>query len=103
VVVGAGGGCVQVVAGDTILYSKFGLGSTMLSFNEEEHLLLKEEDVVGVLPVNGDIPDLKPVADRVLVEVCTQSLLVNGACSSYAGPFSPLAHLTHTERQDSPC
>jgi len=67
-VVGAGAGCKQVAAGDTILYSKFGLGSTMLQFQDEEHLLLKEEDVVGVLPSGGDIPDLKPVGDRVLVQ-----------------------------------
>jgi hypothetical protein len=84
-VVGAGAGCKQVAAGDTILYSKFGLGSTMLQFQDEEHLLLKEEDVVGVLPSGGDIPDLKPVGDRVLVQV---------RATPYPFPASPPRVLT---------
>jgi co-chaperonin GroES (HSP10) len=82
-VVGAGAGCKEVAAGDTILYSKFGLGSTMLQFQNEEHLLLKEEDVVGVLPAGGDIPDLKPVGDRVLVQVRT---------TPYSPPRLPSTH-----------
>lgn len=59
--------------GDTILYSKFGLGVTELEVGGEAHILLREDDVIGVLPRSAasaaDIPELRPAGDRVLVQV----------------------------------
>ncbi len=63
----------QLRVGDTILYSKFGLGVTEVELQDSEHILLREDDVIGVLPRSnataGDIPELQPVGDRVLIKV----------------------------------
>jgi len=62
--------------GDTIIYSKFGLGATDLHVQGEEHILIREDDVIGVMPrtnaVADDIPELRPVGDRVLVKITEQ-------------------------------
>lgn len=59
--------------GDTILYSKFGIGVTELEVAGEAHILIREEDVLGTLPSSGataaDVPRLQPLHDRVLVKV----------------------------------
>jgi chaperonin GroES len=59
--------------GDTILYSKFGIGVTEVEVQGELHILLREDDVIGVLPRSGasagDVPELRPVGDRVLIKV----------------------------------
>lgn len=68
--------------GDTILYSKFGLGATDISIQGQEHILIREEDVIGVLPRSNatasDIPDLKPIGDRVLLKITEQSEVTMG-------------------------
>ena len=60
--------------GQTVLYSRFGIGVTDLFIQGEQHCLIKEEDCIGVLPRSGatadDIPKLKPNADRILLKVC---------------------------------
>lgn len=59
--------------GETVLYSKFGIGVTDIMIDGQEHCLIKEDDCIGVLPRSGgtanDIPELKPNADRVLLKV----------------------------------
>lgn len=68
--------------GDTVLYSKFGLGATDISIQGTEHILIREEDVIGVLPRSGataaDIPELKPIGDRVLLKITEQSEVTMG-------------------------
>lgn len=59
--------------GETILYSKFGIGATDISVQGALHVLIREDDVIGTLPRSGataaDVPELKPAADRVLIKV----------------------------------
>ena len=63
----------QLKVGDTIIYSKFGIGVTDVQFHEAEHALLREDDVIGVLPRSGataaDLPEIRPLGDRVLLKV----------------------------------
>ena len=54
-------------AGNQVVYSKY--AGTELEFNGTNHLLLKEDDIVGVLDTD-DVKDLKPLNDRVLIKVC---------------------------------
>lgn len=58
--------------GQTVLYSKFGIGVTDLLVQGEQHCLIKEEDCIGILPRSGatadDIPQLQPNGDRVLLK-----------------------------------
>lgn len=71
-----------IKAGDTILYSKFGLGATDLVIQGVEHILIREDDVIGVMPRSNataaDIPELCPVGDRILVKVKEQGELTMG-------------------------
>ena len=63
----------QLKAGDTIVYSKFGIGATDLEVQGETYVLIKEDDCIGTLPRPGataaDVPELKPIGDRVLLKV----------------------------------
>lgn len=64
---------LELSVGDTILYSKFGLGCTDLKLGGETHILLRASDVIGTMPRTGaraeDVPELKPLGDRVLLRV----------------------------------
>lgn len=53
-------------AGNKVIYSKY--AGTEVEFQGEEHLILKEEDVIGLLSTD-DVKDLKPLGDRVLIKV----------------------------------
>lgn len=68
--------------GETVLYSKFGLGATDLEVQGEEHILIREDDVIGVMPKSdataSDIPELRPIGDRVLVKVEEQGEVTMG-------------------------
>lgn len=68
--------------GDTIIYSKFGLGATDIVLQGEEHILISEDDVIGIMPQSGatadDIPHLKPIGDRVLLKITEQSDVTMG-------------------------
>ncbi|BDA44358.1 probable 10 kDa chaperonin [Coccomyxa sp. Obi] len=59
--------------GETILYSKFGIGVTDITLQGDLHILIREDDVIGVMPRSGataaDVPELRPAADRVLIKV----------------------------------
>ncbi|GAB4853674.1 20 kDa chaperonin, chloroplastic [Ancistrocladus abbreviatus] len=57
---------ISVKPGTQIVYSKY--AGTELEFNGANHLLLKEDDIVGVLDTD-DIKDLRPLNDRVLIKV----------------------------------
>lgn len=52
--------------GSQVVYSKY--AGTELEFNGSNHLLLKEDDIVGILETD-DIKDLKPMNERVLIKV----------------------------------
>ena len=52
--------------GKNVVYSKY--AGTEIEFNGVSHLLLKEDDIVGILETD-DIQDLQPLNDRVLIEV----------------------------------
>ena len=72
--------CLTV--GDTVIYSKFGLGATDLEIQGEEHILIREDDVIGIMPRSSatadDIPELRPVGDRILVRVKAQGAVTMG-------------------------
>ncbi|CAA7401215.1 unnamed protein product [Spirodela intermedia] len=57
---------LSVQAGAQVVYSKY--AGTDIELNGASHIILKEEDVVGVLETD-DIKDLKPLNDRVLIKV----------------------------------
>nr|XP_043610023.1 20 kDa chaperonin, chloroplastic [Erigeron canadensis] len=57
---------IDVKTGSPVVYSKY--AGTEVEFNGSNHLLLKEDDIVGVLETE-DIKDLKPLNDRVLIKV----------------------------------
>lgn len=63
----------ELKVGQTIVYSKFGIGVTDVQLKGDMYCLLREEDVIGVLPRSGataaDVPELQPVGDRVLIKV----------------------------------
>lgn len=40
-----------------------------MEFNGAKHLILKDDDIVGILETD-DVKDLKPLNDRVLIKVC---------------------------------
>lgn len=52
------------------MYSKY--AGTEVEFNGSNHLILKEDDIVGILDTD-DAKDLKPLNDRVLIKVCRPS------------------------------
>ena len=57
---------VNVKTGTQVVYSKY--AGTEVEFNGSNHLLLKEDDIVGILDTD-DVKDLKPLNDRVLIKV----------------------------------
>ncbi|KAM3215905.1 20 kDa chaperonin, chloroplastic [Capsicum annuum] len=57
---------ISVKNGTQVLYSKF--AGTEVEFNGSKHLILKEDDIIGILETD-DIKDLQPLNDRVLIKV----------------------------------
>ncbi|KAL3144861.1 hypothetical protein ABBQ38_001964 [Trebouxia sp. C0009 RCD-2024] len=79
------GGNVQTFdlqVGQTVVYSKFGIGSTDLDIQGQRHTMLREDDCIGIMPKSNatasDIPELKPVGDRVLIKVQEQTAVTAG-------------------------
>ncbi|XP_071741539.1 20 kDa chaperonin, chloroplastic-like [Rutidosis leptorrhynchoides] len=66
---------VDVKTGTSVVYSKY--AGTEVQFNGTNHLLLKEDDIVGILETD-DIKDLKPLNDRVLIKVTEAELTTAG-------------------------
>ncbi|WVZ82146.1 hypothetical protein U9M48_029443, partial [Paspalum notatum var. saurae] len=52
--------------GAEVVYSKY--AGTEIEFNDSKHLILKEDDIIGVLETDG-VKDMKPFNDRVLIKV----------------------------------
>jgi hypothetical protein len=52
-VVSVGDKAESLKAGDTVVYSKFGIGVTDLEIKGEEYAVLKEEDIIGTFPKSG--------------------------------------------------
>lgn len=55
-----------VQTGSQVLYSKY--AGTELELNGASHIILKEDDIVGILEAE-DVKDLKPLNDRILIKV----------------------------------
>jgi len=59
--------------GETVLYSKFGIGVTDVAMRGEEYALLFERDCLGIMPRSDstveDVAEIKPLGDRVLIRV----------------------------------
>lgn len=79
------GGNVQkfdLQVGQTVVYSKFGIGSTDLDIQGQRHTMLREDDCIGIMPKSNatasDIPELKPVGDRVLIKASSLQCYVVG-------------------------
>jgi len=56
----------SVKTGAQVVYSKY--AGTEVDFNGSKHLILNEDDIVGILETD-DVKDLKPLNDRVLIKV----------------------------------
>ena len=59
------------------MYSKY--AGTELDFNGSKHLILKDDDIVGILETD-DVKDLKPLNDRVLIKVCILLMFIILLC-----------------------
>ncbi|KAL6222087.1 hypothetical protein ACLB2K_005479 [Fragaria x ananassa] len=57
---------ISVQTGAEVVYSKY--AGTEVEFNGTKHLILKDDDIVGILETDN-IKDLKPLNDRVLIKV----------------------------------
>nr|AWW15211.1 20 kDa chaperonin [Manihot esculenta] len=57
---------ISMKTGTQVVYSKY--AGTEVEFNGSSHLILKEDDIVGILETD-DIKDLKPLNDRVFIKV----------------------------------
>ncbi|CAN0847703.1 20 kDa chaperonin, chloroplastic [Linum grandiflorum] len=74
-VVAVGEGDLSVKTGAQVVYSKY--AGTEVEFNGENHLLLKEDDIIGILETDH-IKDLKPLNDRVLIKVAEAEEMTAG-------------------------
>jgi chaperonin GroES len=63
-----------VQIGAQVVYSKY--AGTELEFNDADHLILKEDDIIGILD-GDDVKDLKPLNDRILIKVCLPRILIS--------------------------
>lgn len=61
------GSAKHVKQGDRVVYSKF--AGTEVELAGAEHIILKEEDCIGVLPNGASITEMKPLGDRLVIEV----------------------------------
>ncbi|KAL6846507.1 hypothetical protein ACP4OV_023955 [Aristida adscensionis] len=57
---------ISVPIGAQVVYSKY--AGTELEFNDADHLILKEDDIIGILDTD-DVKDLKPLNDRILIKI----------------------------------
>ncbi|KAL2572020.1 hypothetical protein AAZX31_17G046000 [Glycine max] len=57
---------VSVKTGAQVVHSKY--AGTEVEFNGSKHLILKDDDIVGILETD-EVKDLKPLNDRVLIKV----------------------------------
>ncbi|XP_059634685.1 20 kDa chaperonin, chloroplastic-like [Cornus florida] len=57
---------ISVKTGTQVVYSKY--AGTEVEFDGTNHLILKEDDIVGILE-SDDVKEMKPLNDRVLIKV----------------------------------
>ncbi|XP_051149580.1 20 kDa chaperonin, chloroplastic-like [Andrographis paniculata] len=57
---------ISIKSGTQVVYSKY--AGTEVEFDGANHLILKEDDIIGVLE-SDDVKHLKPLNDRVLIKV----------------------------------
>ncbi|XP_058756707.1 20 kDa chaperonin, chloroplastic-like [Vicia villosa] len=57
---------ISVKEGAQVVYTKY--AGTEVEFNGSKHLILKDDDIVGILETD-EVKDLKPLSDRVLIKV----------------------------------
>ncbi|KAL3825465.1 hypothetical protein ACJIZ3_021494 [Penstemon smallii] len=57
---------ISVKTGSQVVYSKY--AGTEVEFDGSNHLILKEDDIVGILD-SDDVKEMKPLNDRVLIKV----------------------------------
>ena len=50
VVAVGGGDSVTLKPGDSVVYSKFGIGVTEIQMQGEDYCIIKENDIIGVMP-----------------------------------------------------
>lgn len=86
---------MKLQPGTTVLYGRFGIGCTDVEVNGQPHLLIREDDCIGVMPksdVNAaDIPQMQPVGTRVLVRVTEESdVTVGGVLLPSAAKEKPV-------------
>lgn len=78
----------SVSVGDVVVYSKF--AGTEVDVNDVHHVILKTDDVVGVLAAGGDVSQMAPLQDRVLIKVDEASdSTVGGLLLTDAGKDEP--------------
>ncbi|KAK9830007.1 hypothetical protein WJX72_009164 [[Myrmecia] bisecta] len=81
------GSAKAVKAGDKVVYSKY--AGTEIELQGAEHVLLKEDDVIGVLR-SDNIAELKPLGDRILIEVAeAEETTQGGLLLTNAGKDKP--------------
>lgn len=56
-----------VQAGDVVVYSQY--AGTEVDIDDVHHVILKNDDLVGVLAAGADVAEMKPLQDRVLIKV----------------------------------
>mmetsp|Transcript_16845 Transcript_16845/g.30026 ORF Transcript_16845/g.30026 Transcript_16845/m.30026 type:complete len:221 (-) Transcript_16845:95-757(-) len=57
---------VSLKVGEQVMYSKY--AGTEITAADEEYVLLKEDEVIGVMPTSS-VADLKPTGDKVLLKL----------------------------------
>jgi co-chaperonin GroES (HSP10) len=66
-----------------ILFGKFGFAFTELEMDGQQYNIMREMDIIGVMPredaIADDVPELKPLHDRVLVKVVDSTEVTSGA------------------------
>ncbi|XP_022842522.1 20 kDa chaperonin, chloroplastic [Olea europaea var. sylvestris] len=66
---------ISVKTGTQVVYSKY--AGTEVEFNGSNHLILKEDDIVGILDTD-DVKDMKPLNDGVLIKVAEAEEVTSG-------------------------
>lgn len=66
---------ITLQTGSQVVYSKY--AGTEVDFNGSSHLILKEDDIIGILETD-DVKDLKPLSDRVLIKVAEAEEMTAG-------------------------
>lgn len=91
---------MKLTPGQTVLYSRFGIGAQDVTWESQPYVLIREDDCIGIMPKPGvhasDIPDMKPIGDRVLVAVQEEEgVTVGGVLLPDAAKEKPVMGVVH--------